>query len=464
MQTDWQERNKCIADPEAGFIEATRRIAICRETRGEALYLGDVKIDMIPPDISSLTWLRSLNIYGSPLADLNALAPLVHVEEFMAGSLNSASPSLDFLKGWQSLRALTLIATTPLDLAPLAACTQLSRLSISCHRHPVDLINLETMRDSKALHHLSLTNMRASDFLTVGKWTALSFVQLIDTNLDSLDGFEGLEALKHLDVRSSFVSDLSPLSQLPCLRELKVAKTALSDLTPVTHMKSLVELCAAWTQVTDVRALAGLGLQSIDLSGCPISDIGPLSECSNLRHVDLSDTKILSVRALRDLRQLRSLAIARTTVRNLGPLGAFPFLGFFDARESAIESITALATGNAVQAVNISGTQVDDLKPLRDAKDCRSLNLRGSRVKDLADIVDTGSHRSQDRGDAREFLDFRDTPASKLNDRLSELAFLAEESGEKCFFETKKYLKEREALASRNRRSSRLFGLFKPPR
>ena len=45
MESPWLTRNLWQSDPEAAFAEAERRIAACRESEAERLYLGDVKLD-----------------------------------------------------------------------------------------------------------------------------------------------------------------------------------------------------------------------------------------------------------------------------------------------------------------------------------------------------------------------------------------------------------------------------------
>ena len=101
----------------------------------------------------------------------------------------------------------------------------------------------------------------------------------------------------------------------------------------------------------------------------------------------------------------------------------------------------AVTMGFPCLGLDISNTGVSDLTPIRRAHECRSLNLRGSQVSDIGAIIDTGSHQADHRY-SQESLDFRDTPASRIDARFAELAALADESSPKCFFETKAYLRE----------------------
>ena len=105
MRIDWQLRNSWNTDRDAAYEEAVRRIARCVERREERLYLGDVTLDRLPKAISSLTWLRELDLYGSPIASLEPLAPLIDPQDFQAGSLHRPSLALDVLSGCRELRA-----------------------------------------------------------------------------------------------------------------------------------------------------------------------------------------------------------------------------------------------------------------------------------------------------------------------------------------------------------------------
>jgi Leucine-rich repeat (LRR) protein len=389
-------------------------------------------------------------VYGSPLDDFDVLAPLVKVEELLVGSRSSPSPRLEFLRGWQSLRQLQLIATTALDLSPLANSVQLFRLGIHSP-HPVGLDGLEALVHLKAIKHLSLHHVHSDQFQVLQEWQCLTFAQLIKTNLDSLAGFDQLTNLEHLDLRGSPVSDLSPLAALPKLIALGAAETHIETLMPSARAQPLLELNVSGTRISNLHPLMGLGLTRLDLSGCPITDIDPLASCLDLERVDLSNTEIASVRALHGLKRLRSLDITGTAVRDLGPAGALPSLRYLGAKESRIENIAALAPGSLLQGIDISSTPVRKLDPLRDAKECRSLNLRGSKVSSLDAIINTGSTRWTDHGDSREFLDFRDTPAANANSQLSELAKLAESDASRCFFETKRYLEANKQSSSARR-------------
>lgn len=457
MENRWLTYNRWQSDPEFAFAEAERRVATCAESKAERLYLGDVRLDRLPPGIAELTWLRELELYGSPIADFAPLAPLVELRKLTAGSLHGPFPGLDFLRGWRALQILELIAPTPLDLAPLAGCADLARLIVSCSQYPVDLLRLGALADLRALTQLSLSNMRSDRFDVIARWRGLTFVQVTGSNLTTLSGFAQLTELTHLNVSHSAVDDLSPLAGLAHLVSLVVADTAVEDLSPVPRLLAFEELNIARSSVRDLAPLAGHpALRTIDLAGCAVDTFEPLAHCAQLERVDLSDTAVTAITPLHRLPMLRSVRMTGAPVRHLGPRGSLAGLSVLHAPNTPIDDLSALEPAHGLQAIDISYTPVSDLRKLAAARECRTLMLRGTQVADLTPILDTGAQEQDHRYSAQK-LDFRDTPAARNDPALAALAAIADTDMGICFAETKRYLAATKADAPPRRRW-RLFG------
>jgi internalin A len=487
MRDYWHAYNEWNSDPAAALDEAERRIAACAEAKAERLYLGDIKLDRFPLGISALTWLNELDVYGSPIADFSPIAPLVDLRKLKAGSFGAPSPRLDFVRDWVELRSLDLIAPTPIDVAPLAVCERLERLHISCTQYPVDLHHLETLAALRSVTDLELYNMQPDRFDILGQWHALASVDLGRANLTTLAGFENLTQLAGLNIRDTSVADLSPLAGLQQLRGLNIARTKVRSLSPLAGLPRLARLSLAGTDVRDLSPLASVpaleeldvsdssisdlsplaelaslqraqaegaakpgdvpGLRDIDLSRCPVESLEPLSRSPRLKRIDLSETRVTSLEPLHGIETLDSLTINGAPVRDMGAPGVFARIGFLYARDSALTNLRALEPAPGLQAIDISNTPVSDLRPLRAACNCRTMMLRGTQVKNLAPIIETGSREEDHRYSAQK-LDFRNTPAADDSPRLAELAAIADTDMHKCFVETKRYL-EAQAAARR---------------
>lgn len=119
------------------------------------------------------------------------------------------------------------------------------------------------------------------------------------SNIDSLEGLQGLESLTHLDIdRNPSLRDLSPLVSCPGLVRLSAVETAVSDLTPLTGLPNLKELYLSNTPVTDVSPLAAISsLESVWLYGTAVTDVSCLASLPNLKDLNLRKTQVTDLSA-----------------------------------------------------------------------------------------------------------------------------------------------------------------------
>ena len=239
-------------------MEAQRRITVCAENSDVGLYLGDLGLDRLPEDISALTWLRELRMFGGRIANFLPLAPLSNLELLEVGSMNCPFPGLDFMSGWTGVQALAIITPSAVDLKPVAACSALKHLSIWCSQGRIDLRHLEALAELEAIEHLSLSGTQSDRFDVIARWRRLKFVQLVRTNLTTLAGFENLDQLTYLNVGEAPLTDLVPLAGLTALEQLGLNDTPVSDLSSLGSLPLLRSLDISNTEVSDLSPLSRL--------------------------------------------------------------------------------------------------------------------------------------------------------------------------------------------------------------
>lgn len=141
---------------------------------------------------------------------------------------------------------------------------------------------------------------------------------LDDRGLNLLSDFTSLE---ELNLTSTSVANLKPLSGLAQLRELYMGGTQVTDLAPLSGLAQLQELSLDGTQVTDVGPLSSLAqLQNLWLSGTPVVDLDPLSGLTQLQGLYLDGTPVADLGPLLGLAQLQELWLNGTQVTDVGPL------------------------------------------------------------------------------------------------------------------------------------------------
>jgi len=125
-------------------------------------------------------------------------------------------------------------------------------------------------------------------------------------------------ALRRLDLSECSVTDLSPLKGKP-LEMLFLEKTPVEDISPLKGMP-LVQLSLIHTRVRDLSPLREMPqLDTIWLTGCPVSDISPIKDVTSLASLTIAETKVSDLSPLQGHPLLR-LHIARSQVTDLSPL------------------------------------------------------------------------------------------------------------------------------------------------
>jgi internalin A len=165
--------------------------------------------------------------------------------------------------------------------------------------------------------------------------------------------------VESLDLSSTGVTDLSPLSGLAGLQSLDLSSTGVTDLSPLSGLAGLQSLDLSLTGVTDLSPLSGLaGLQSLDLSFSSVTELSPLSGLAGLQSLGLWSTAVADLSPLSGLAGLQSLDLIDCTgVTDLSPLSGLVGL----------------------QSLNLSGTGVTDLSPLSGLQELQSLDFYGCR-------------------------------------------------------------------------------------
>ena len=98
--------------------------------------------------------------------------------------------------------------------------------------------------------------------------------------------------LEWLNLLSSNISDVSPLSGMTNLLSLGLSGNNISDVSPLSGMADLVDLELALNNISDVPPLSGLNnLEKLVLFGNKISDIAPLVANMGLGSGDRVDVR-----------------------------------------------------------------------------------------------------------------------------------------------------------------------------
>ncbi|MEM9062145.1 MAG: leucine-rich repeat domain-containing protein [Pseudomonadota bacterium] len=179
-----------------------------------------------------------------------------------------------------------------------------------------------------ALTELDLSNTQVSDLTALAGLSGLQTLYLNSTQVSDLTALAGLSGLQTLYLNSTQVSDLTALEGLSGLQRLYLDNTQVFDLTALESLGGLLELWLTGTQVSDLTALARLsGLQELSLSGTQVSDLTALARLSGLHGLHLNNTQVADLTELVGLSGLQTLGLDNTQVADLLPLAGLSKLG-----------------------------------------------------------------------------------------------------------------------------------------
>jgi Leucine-rich repeat (LRR) protein len=163
------------------------------------------------------------------------------------------------------------------------------------------------------------------------------------------------------------------------------AENGLQNLEPLAQLADLQSLNLANTTITDLSALRNLtGLVDLNLSNTKVQDISPLKYSDNLVSLNINHTPVTEIAVLERMAKLERLEMRNTDVTDFTPLANVPLLKYLDIKNTRIISLAPVSTLTNLTELNVSGTTVDDLAPLSTLKGLSTLSLDSTRIYNIA--------------------------------------------------------------------------------
>jgi hypothetical protein len=205
---------------------------------------------------------------------------------------------------------LRVEASGPVDLARLAGCPALEMVDVLGGEASA---GWEVLGALPALHWLGVGLPDGGrDLSFLARCPSLTGVVLNGcTALSDLSALVSASHLRYVYLRDAkHIRDLSALTGLSDLRSLIIGGAPLADgVAAVTPVLDRLEVFGMWSvpTATSLDALAGSGLQQINLADCPLTDLAPLATMQSLTRVWLRDFPAVDLAPLAALPHLRVL-------------------------------------------------------------------------------------------------------------------------------------------------------------
>ena len=184
------------------------------------------------------------------------------------------------------------------------------------------------------------------------------------TTLDDLHYFTGLTSLTAHGLPEM---DYSALLSMPGLTYLD-----LSGCTITTETLSQIAACPK--------------LETLNLSGCGLSNLNPLAPMTTLKTLDLSDNSISAIGMLTGLTELESLNLSKNALTVLPDMAHWSRLLKLDLSYNALTTIASLYVCVSLQELNISHNRLTGINAVGSLVLLTKLDASNNQVQDVGSL------------------------------------------------------------------------------
>ncbi len=243
---------------------------------------------------------------------------------------------------------------------------------------------------------------------------ALDTLSLCDNEITDVHLLSSLGGLDELNLSGNQIRDVSPLAGLKELRILKLDRNPVKSCSALSGLGNLNLLSLIDTDIPEeeVERLAEalpycairyapdgeevifLGdtsfpadVTELMLTGKGIRDLSALSDCKELKSLDISNNQITDLQPLMNLQKLETLIIAQNSVTDLRPLIGMPSLTKLDASSNQITETAAAGAIRPLKVLLLNNNAITDYSGLQKLTQLSTLELRNTGISD-ADLIE----------------------------------------------------------------------------
>ena len=218
----------------------------------------------------------------------------------------------------------------------------------------------------------------------ISKFPNLTVLGITDQKLYDLSILKDT-VIETLCLCDNLITELAPLTEMPCLSELYLNGNPLSDITLLKYVPTIKVLDIGNTKVTDLSPLGNSRVESLTLFDTPIADYSPLLDLHQLNTLKVNRLDEAGVAVCSKLTQLGSLAIDNTPVlTNMTPLSGMTNLYFLDLVNDGLTSIEGIERYSNLDYVCLIGNPLSDFTPLTKLPNLRAVNITWLELDDYS--------------------------------------------------------------------------------
>jgi Leucine-rich repeat (LRR) protein len=184
-------------------------------------------------------------------------------------------------------------------------------------------------------------------------------------DLRSLDALAKLPDLESVSIYgASHIDDIGVLASLKKLRIIRLDNLRARSLEPLRGLAALEGVYLYSAAVSDLAPLVGKNLRSLHISRSDVRNLAALAQIPGLVHLGMRGVDAEDISVLRSLTLLDDLDIADNRIKDLAPLSSLTRLSRLVASKNAITKLDPISRLPRLGLIDISGNPLADLSPL----------------------------------------------------------------------------------------------------
>lgn len=366
-------------------------------------------------DLSGVEYAFNLNSLYLRDQNISDISPLYYLPELQQVDLSNENPTqssanrvsdLSPLINHPALESISLINTDVLNLAPLRTIPRLQSVELhktfaeelAVHGDGENPVAQKTRSDLYSLPAIYYGNVRRNDWWRIFDPELSKAIIEASNETPGTLTLEAIEGLENLDAQDAGISSINHLSLAYLLETLNLDGNPIFDLGPLSDLKLIEELSLSGLErrqghPIDLKPLSTLqNLQALDLNDNLLLDIEPLLNITNLQTVNLSDT-LVEWEPENPFYWVLKVLESRGVVVTDGSV-SYNWNELFDpalaaAILNAVGHTRELTFSDILNLTSLEADEagIESLEGLQWATNLTSLSLRNNRITDISPLA-----------------------------------------------------------------------------
>ncbi|MBF2673749.1 internalin N-terminal domain-containing protein [Listeria marthii] len=174
-------------------------------------------------------------------------------------------------------------------------------------------------------------------------------------------------------------------SQLNTVKSLHFSSKGVQSLEGVEYLKNLTQVFGNGNQVSDLGPLSNLTqLEVIQMPKNQISDLTPIANLTTLMALDFEFNNLQTIEPLKNLTNMLELNVSANPVSDISAVKNMTQLEFLTIRDCEISDLSPVENLSNMLMFWAGGNNISDITPLKNMSDLLGLSLFGNQIKDVS--------------------------------------------------------------------------------